>query len=33
MIFFFVTLGAGIACLAWLVKKTSDVFRLEREQG
>jgi hypothetical protein len=33
MIFFFVTLVAGIACLVWLVKKTSDVFRLERDQG
>lgn len=33
MIFFFVTLVAGIVCLAWLIKKTSDVFRLEQEQG
>jgi hypothetical protein len=30
MIFFFVTLIAGIACLGWLIKKTNDVFRLEQ---
>lgn len=30
MIFFFVTLLAGIVCLGWLIKKTSDAFRLER---
>lgn len=33
MIFFFVTLVAGIVCLGWLIKKTNDVFRLEQEQG
>ncbi|MGB3211341.1 MAG: hypothetical protein WBB19_11600 [Desulforhopalus sp.] len=32
MIFFFVTLVAGILCLAWLIKKTSAVFSLERER-
>jgi hypothetical protein len=33
MIFFFVTLLAGIVCLVWLIKKTSDAFMLERERG
>lgn len=32
MIFFFVTLLAGIVCLGWLIKKTSDVFLLERKR-
>ncbi len=31
MIFFFVTLVVGIVCLVWLIKKTSDAFRLEVE--
>lgn len=33
MIFFFVTLVAGVACIGWLIKKTSEAFRLEQEQG
>jgi hypothetical protein len=31
MIFFFVTLAAGIVCLVWLIKKTRDAFALELE--
>ena len=31
MIFFFITLVAGIACLGWLVKKTLDALVEERE--
>jgi hypothetical protein len=29
MIFFFVTLLAGVVCLVWLIKKTRDAFTLE----
>lgn len=33
MIFFFVILVAGIACLVWLILKTRDAFILERKSG
>lgn len=33
MIFFFITLLAGVICLGWLVKKTRDVFVLEGNYG